>query len=90
MNGKSEGPKLQLVALKQAESGSQVGFDKAIQASLRYCEKYEIEDVANFNYWVGLSQSFISCLAMKNGLVLPEMPSNLDALVVRRETIGLL
>lgn len=87
--GRPKAPRLLLNAFRSAVDSDQKSFEKAIIASLQNCEKSEIEDVPNFNYWVGIPQSFISAVAERNGLFLPELPPNLDALLVRRSTINL-
>lgn len=88
-NGRPKRPRLLLKSFQTAMAGDQAGFSKAIVDSLKNCEKSEVEAVPNFNYWVGVPQSFVNTVAEKNGLSLPELPPNLDALLVRRSTIGL-
>lgn len=88
-SGRPKRPRLLLRAFQAAIDGDQVSFSKAIVESLKNCERSEVETVPNSNFWVGVPQSFVNAVAEKNGLSLPELPPNLDALLVRRSTIGL-
>jgi hypothetical protein len=83
---KSRKAKLLLPLLDAALSKSQKDFDKAMVAALKHYEKYEVEDVANFHYWVAIPHSLVWLIAQRNGLTFPTLPPNLDALIVRRET----
>ena len=83
---KSKKAKLLLPLLDAALSKSQKDFDKAMVAALKHYEKYEVEDVANFHYWVAIPHSLVWLIAQRNGLAFPTLPPNLDALIVRRET----
>jgi hypothetical protein len=83
---RSKKAKLLLPLLDAALSKSQKDFDKAMVAALKHYEKYEVEDVANFHYWVAIPHSLVWLIAQRNGLTFPTLPPNLDALIVRRET----
>jgi hypothetical protein len=83
---RSKKAKLLLPLLDAALSKSQKDFDKAMVAALKHYEKYEVEDVANFHYWVAIPHSLVWLIAQRNGLTFPALPPNLDALIVRRET----
>jgi hypothetical protein len=87
--GRPRRPKLLLAAFQAAIDSNQRAFDKAILESVKNCEKQEVEDVPNFSYWVGVPQSFVVAVAEKRNLKVPHLPPNLDALLVRRSTLGL-
>ena len=67
----------------------QKAFDKALKASVTHFLKVDAQNVPNVNYWVALHPSFVWLVAERNGLVFPELPEQVDAAVVRRQTIGL-
>lgn len=56
---RSKKAKLLLPLLDAALSKSQKDFDKAMVAALKHYEKHEVEDVANFHYWVAVPHSFV-------------------------------
>lgn len=87
--GRPKRPRLLLKAFQSATEDDQATFDHAIIESLKHCEKYEVEDVGNLNYWVGIPQSFICAIAERNGLTVPILPLHLDILTVRRSAIRL-
>jgi hypothetical protein len=67
----------------------QKAFDKSLKDSVTYFLKAEAEDVPNMCFWVALRSSFMWLLAERNGLAFPELPGQIDAAIVRRQTIGL-
>lgn len=80
----------QLLALWEAAmAADQKAFDKALAKAVKHFLKYDAEDVPNFNFWVALHPSFVWLVAERNGLQFPDLPEELDAAVVRRQTIGL-
>lgn len=82
-------PKLLCAAWEAAMNKDQKAFDKAFKESVAYFVKAEAEDVPNICFWVALDQSIVWLIAERNGLSFPELPEELDAAVVRRQTIGL-
>ncbi len=86
-NSRSKSAKLLLDVLNCSLSKSQRDFDNALIRSLKHAEKHEVEDVASLKYWVAIPQSAIWLIAERNGLSFPVVPPNLDALVLRRETV---
>ncbi len=82
-------PKLLCAAWEAAVAKDQKAFDKAFKDSVAYYVKSETQDVPNVCFWVALDPSIVWLIAEHNGLKFPELPEELDAAVVRRQTIGL-
>lgn len=81
--------KLLCAAWEAAIAKDQKAFDKAFKDSVAYFVKSETRDVPNVCYWVALDPSIVWLIAEHNGLNFPELPEELEAAVVRRQTIGL-
>jgi hypothetical protein len=88
-SGRARRPKLLCAAWEAARGGDQKVFDKSFQSSVQQFLKSDAEDAPNPYFWVAVRQSFVWLLAERNGLAFPELPVQLDAAVVRRQTIGL-
>ncbi len=86
-NSSSKKSALLVEVLNAALLSSQRDFDKALSASLKHWEKTCIRDVPNLRYWIALPQSIVWLIAERNGLALPDLPPNLDALIVRKQTV---
>jgi hypothetical protein len=82
-------PRLLCAVWEAAIARDQKAFDKAFKDSVQHFLKVDAEDVPNVNYWVALHPSIVWLIAERNGLVFPTLPEQLDAAVVRRQTIGL-
>ncbi len=82
-------PRLLCALWEAAIARDQKAFDKAMKDSVRHFVKVDAENVPNVNYWVALHPSLVWLIAERNGLVFPTLPEELDAAVVRRQTIGL-
>lgn len=86
-SSKSKKSKLLLDVIDSALTRSQKDFDKSLVASLKHWEKTGIQDCPNLRYWIALPQSMIWLIAERNGLSFPALPANLDAMVVRKQTV---
>ncbi|MGD9724661.1 MAG: hypothetical protein AB7E98_24985 [Pirellulales bacterium] len=82
-------PRLLCAAWEAALAKDQKAFSKALKDSVSHFLKIDAQDVPNPNYWVALHASFIWLLAERNGLAFPELPEQVDAALIRRQTIGL-
>jgi len=82
-------PKLLCAAWEAAVARDQKAFDKALKASVSHFLKVDAQNVPNVSFWVALHQSIVWLIAERNGLTFPELPEQVDAAVVRRQTIGL-
>lgn len=80
-----------LCALWEAALGEdQKAFNKALKDSVKYFLKHDAEDVPNVSFWVALDASSLWLLAERNGLQFPaDLPEDVEAAIVRRQTIGL-
>lgn len=81
--------KLLLTAWESAMAKDRKAFDKALKESVKHFLKHDAEDVPNVNFWVALHPSFVWLVAERNGLAFPDLPEEVDAAIVRRQTIGL-
>lgn len=81
--------KLLCAAWEAAIAKDQKVFDKAFKESVSQFLKQDAENAPNVSFWVALPQSTIWLIAERNDLKFPELPEQLDAAVVRRQTIGL-
>lgn len=86
---RSKRPRLLRAVWEAALAKDQKAFDKALKDSVSHFLKVDAEDVPNPIFWVALHPSFIWLLAERNGLTFPELPEQIDAAIVRRQTIGL-
>ncbi len=82
-------PKLLCAAWQAAIAKDQKAFDKALKEAVAHFLKVDAQNVPNVNFWVALHPSITWLIAERNGLQFPELPEELDAAVVRRQTIGL-
>jgi hypothetical protein len=82
-------PRLLCAVWEAALTKDQKSFNKALKDSVSYFLKVDAEDVPNPNFWVALHPSIIWLMAERNGLAYPELPEQIDAAIVRRQTIGL-
>jgi hypothetical protein len=82
-------PRLLCAVWEAALAKDQKAFNKALKDSVSHFLKSDAEDVPNVTFWVALHPSFIWLLAERNGLAFPELPEQIDAAIVRRQTIGL-
>lgn len=83
-------PKLLCALWEAALAKDQKAFKKALKDSVKQFLKYDAEDVPSVRYWVALHPSFLWLLAERNGLEFPtDLPEDVDAAIVRRQTIGL-
>jgi hypothetical protein len=64
-------------------------FNKALKDSMSHFLKVDAQNVPNPFFWVALHPSIIWLMAERNGLAYPELPEQIDAAIVRRQTIGL-
>lgn len=81
-------PRLLCSAWEAAVARDQKAFDKAFKDSVEYFLKHDADD-GPVNFWVALDQSLVWLIAERNGLKFPALPEEVDAAVVRRQTIGL-
>jgi hypothetical protein len=88
-SGRARRPKLLCAAWEAARGTDQKTFDKSFKSSVQQFIKSDAEDAPNPYFWVAVRQSFVWLLAEHNGLAFPELTEQLDAAVVRRQTIGL-
>ena len=86
---RSRRPKLLCALWEATLAKDQKAFNKALKDSVSHFLKHDAEDVPNFNYWVALHPSFLWLMAERDGLTFPELPEQIDAAIVRRQTIGL-
>jgi hypothetical protein len=82
-------PRLLCAAWEAAMAQDQKAFDKALKDSVQHFLKVDAQDVPNVCFWVALDPSLVWLIGERNGLVFPTLPEQLDAAVVRRQTIGL-
>jgi hypothetical protein len=82
-------PRLLCAVWEAALAKDQKAFDKTLKDSVSHFLKTDAEDVPSVLFWVALHPSFIWLLAERNGLAFPELPEQIDAAIVRRQTIGL-
>lgn len=87
--GRARRPKLLCAAWEAALARDQKAFNKALKDSVSQFLKSDAKDVPNPNFWVAVRQSFVWLLAERNGLTYPELPEQIDAAIIRRQTIGL-
>jgi hypothetical protein len=81
-------PRVLCAAWEAAVARDQKAFDKAFKATVDYFLKHDA-DVNTIQSWVALEQSLVWLIAERNGLKFPKLREELDAAVVRRQTIGL-
>lgn len=82
--------KLLFAAWEAAYGTDQATFDKAFSASVKRHVTHDMDDgTSNARGWLAVFQSIIWFIAERNGLRFPQLPEQLDAAVLRRETIGL-
>jgi hypothetical protein len=82
-------PRLLCAAWEAAINKDQKAFDKALTDSVSHFLQFDAQDVPNVNSWMALHPSIVWLIAERNGLKFPALPPNLDAAIVRRQTIGL-
>lgn len=82
-------PKLYCALWEAAMVKDQKAFDKALKESVSHFLKVDARDVPNPVFWIAQHASFLWLLAERNGLQFPALPEQLDAAVIRRQTIGL-
>ena len=82
-------PRLLCAAWEAAIARDQRAFNKAMKDSVQHFLKVDAQDVPNVCFWVALAPSIVWLIGERNGLVFPTLPEQLDAAVVRRQTIGL-
>lgn len=76
-----------VAAWEAAANGDQAAFDKAFPAAVKSFVKKK-DDPSDF-HWVALDETVIWLIASKHGLSFPDMPDNLKAAVMTRESVGL-
>jgi hypothetical protein len=81
-------PRVLCAAWEAAVARDQKAFDKAFKDAVAYFLKYDA-NVNTIQSWVALDQSLVWLIAERNGLKFPKLRDELDAAVVRRQTIGL-
>jgi hypothetical protein len=81
-------PRALCAAWEAAVARDQKAFDKAFKATVDYFLKNDA-DASGIQSWVALDQSLVWLIAERNGLKFPKLGEDLDAAVVRRQTIGL-
>jgi hypothetical protein len=86
--GRDKRPRLLCAAWEAAVARDQKAFDKAFKATVDFYLKNEA-DGGPIGSWVALDQSLVWLIAERNGLKLPKLDDELDAAVVRRQSIGL-
>jgi hypothetical protein len=86
--GRYKRPRALCAAWEAAVARDQKAFDKAFKATVDYFLKNDA-DVNAFQSCVALDQSLVWLIAERNGLKFPKLREELDAAVVRRQTIGL-
>jgi hypothetical protein len=65
----------------------QAAFNRALRESLRHFLKTP-ETAPNPNFWVARDESLMWLIAEKEGLGFPDLEEKMEAVVVRRETVG--
>jgi hypothetical protein len=68
---------------------NQTAFDKAFHDKTRHFIRHLANQWAEMEDWVDLHTSAVSLVAQRNGLALPALTLSQDAVLVRRQTIGL-
>jgi hypothetical protein len=68
---------------------NQTAFDKAFYDKTRHFIRHPANQWAEIGDWVDLHTSAVSLVAQRNGLALPALTLSQDAVLVRRQTIGL-
>ena len=87
---RSRRPKLLCALWEAALAKDQKAFNKALKDSVKHFLKRDAENVPNVRYWVAVHPSAVWLLAERNGLECPsDLPAEVDAAIVRRQTIGL-
>lgn len=71
-----------------ARSGDQAGFDKFLTKSLKHFVS-NLESIAPPHYWVALHASNVCAASRRLGMKLPELPPELQAALMTRESLGL-
>lgn len=74
-------------AWEAAIARDQKSFDKGLKDATAFFLKSDAQDVPNVCFWVALHASLVWLIAERNGLTFPDLPEELDAVVVRRQTI---
>jgi hypothetical protein len=86
---RSRRPKLLCALWEATLAKDQKAFDKALRDSVQHFLKVHAQNVPNVTFWVALHPSIIWLMAERDGLEFPELPEEIDAAIVRRQTIGL-
>lgn len=86
---RSRAPKLLCALWEATMAKDQKRFDKALKGSVQHFLKVGAQNLPNPNLWVARDQSCLWLVAERNGLKFPELPEQIDAAIVRRQTIGL-
>ena len=76
-----------VAAWEAAVAADQAAFNKGFTAAVKSFLK-KVDDPSIFE-WVALDETVIGLIATKNGLSLPDMPDELKAPVMTRESLGL-
>lgn len=86
---KAKRPRLLCAVWEAVVARDQKAFDKALKQSVTHFLKVHAENVPNVCFWVALDESLLWLIAERNGLTFPVLPENLDAAIVRRQTVRL-
>lgn len=81
--GRGKQAKLMKDVILHLDSGDQAKFNRSLLVALKHWEKSQVKDVPNLIHWVSLPLSVIRLWALQRGMVVDELPSHLDALLVR-------
>lgn len=86
---KSKRTKLLCEAWEAAVAKDQAAFDKAFADGLKIFVAKEMDDGPNFMLWMAVKDTAVWAIAERNGLRFPKLNDKCEAVVIRRETIGL-
>ena len=88
-NAKPKRTKLLCAAWEAAIAGNQTAFDKAFADGLKIFVSKEMDDGSNVMLWMAVKDTAVWAIAERNGLKFPKLNDKCEAVVMRRETIGL-
>ena len=88
-NSKSKRTRLLCAAWEAAVAKDQAAFDRAFAEGLKIFVAKEMDDGPNFMLWMAVKDTAVWAIAERNGLRFPKLNDKCEAVVIRRETIGL-
>ena len=79
--------RLLAASFEAIEEGDNEKFETSLKKGIKQFHKSEAEDVPNFLYWISVELSLVWAFASRQGISLPELGPQGDAVIIRPESI---